>query len=265
MDEKRATQVAKAKTVGVLAAMSILLASCASAGASADSVATREEVAVEEEFMASVMPRDAVEVEEEEFGPQADENVVLQDNPIGADSPPSPEGAPNVHVIVENGNVYLRGTLPDEEMAEALLPMNGEFDDMGTVMNEFSIDSSVEVDSSEPAPIFINDTVLFDVGSAQINEVAYPLLAPSLALLENEPTAILKIVGHTDSVGDEAFNLALSQARVEAVREWMIASGAEPTRLTSIGMGETEPRADNETEDGRAQNRRVEFIVDGMG
>ena len=114
------------------------------------------------------------------------------------------------------------------------------------------------------APIFINDTVLFETGSAAINEDSYPLLAPGLALLENEPTATLKIVGHTDSVGDEAFNLALSQARVDAVREWMIASGVDPSRLIALGMGEAEPLADNETDDGRAQNRRVEFVVEGM-
>jgi len=63
--------------------------------------------------------------------------------------------------------------------------------------------------------------------------------------------------GHTDSVGDEAYNQKLSERRAQAVVDYLAAKGVAPGRVTAIGMGETKPRADNATEEGRAENRRV--------
>ncbi|MCX5673334.1 MAG: OmpA family protein [Planctomycetota bacterium] len=63
--------------------------------------------------------------------------------------------------------------------------------------------------------------------------------------------------GHTDSVGDEAYNQKLSERRAQAVVDFLYAQGVSPGRITAIGMGETKPRADNSTEEGRAENRRV--------
>ena len=63
--------------------------------------------------------------------------------------------------------------------------------------------------------------------------------------------------GHTDSVGDEAYNQKLSERRAQAVVDFLYAQGVSPGRITAIGMGETKPLADNSTEEGRAQNRRV--------
>jgi outer membrane protein OmpA-like peptidoglycan-associated protein/opacity protein-like surface antigen len=63
--------------------------------------------------------------------------------------------------------------------------------------------------------------------------------------------------GHTDSVGDEAYNQKLSERRAQAVVDFLHAQGVSPSRITAIGMGETKPIADNATEEGRAQNRRV--------
>ena len=63
--------------------------------------------------------------------------------------------------------------------------------------------------------------------------------------------------GHTDSVGDEAYNQKLSERRAQAVVDFLYAQGVSQGRITAIGMGETKPLADNATEEGRAQNRRV--------
>jgi len=63
--------------------------------------------------------------------------------------------------------------------------------------------------------------------------------------------------GHTDDVGDEAYNLKLSERRAQAVVDYLAAKGVASGRVTAIGMGETKPLADNSTEEGRAQNRRV--------
>jgi OOP family OmpA-OmpF porin len=63
--------------------------------------------------------------------------------------------------------------------------------------------------------------------------------------------------GHTDNVGDEAYNQKLSERRAQAVVDYLAAKGVASGRVTAIGMGETKPRADNATEEGRAENRRV--------
>jgi OOP family OmpA-OmpF porin len=69
----------------------------------------------------------------------------------------------------------------------------------------------------------------------------------------------IEIQRHTDSVGDDAFNLDLSQRRSSQVMKWFLDHGIDPSRLRALGYGETVPVADNETDAGRATNRRVEF------
>ena len=70
----------------------------------------------------------------------------------------------------------------------------------------------------------------------------------------------LKIIGHTDSDGDDAKNLLLSKKRANAVKLKLVSMGIKNTRLSTDGKGETQPVADNKTEAGKAENRRVEFV-----
>lgn len=79
-------------------------------------------------------------------------------------------------------------------------------------------------------------------------------------LKKYEETDIL-IEGHTDNVGAEDYNMELSEKRANAVKKYLIEKGVSPTRMTSIGYGEDQPLQDNETEDGRAHNRRVEVAI----
>ena len=72
------------------------------------------------------------------------------------------------------------------------------------------------------------------------------------------------ITGHTDNVGEEADNSALSLLRAEAVRDHLVSLGADPSKFQVSGAGETNPIADNRTDEGRAQNRRVEVAVAGV-
>jgi len=71
----------------------------------------------------------------------------------------------------------------------------------------------------------------------------------------------LIIEGHTDSKGSDAYNLKLSKQRAAAVRDYLIESGIVGTRIEATGLGESQPTASNATEEGRAENRRVEFKV----
>lgn len=74
----------------------------------------------------------------------------------------------------------------------------------------------------------------------------------------------VEIGGHTDNVGDDSSNQVLSDNRAKAVRDWLIENGIAADRLTHKGYGETEPIASNDTEEGRAQNRRTELKIIGL-
>jgi outer membrane protein OmpA-like peptidoglycan-associated protein len=79
--------------------------------------------------------------------------------------------------------------------------------------------------------------------------------------LQDASVASIKVVGHTDSVGSDEYNLDLSQKRASSVAGYLLGQGVAPNKVTSEGKGESEPVADNETEEGRAKNRRVELHV----
>ena len=74
---------------------------------------------------------------------------------------------------------------------------------------------------------------------------------------------VVEVGGHTDALGPEAFNQALSQRRADAVAAYLTASGVDAGRVNAIGYGESLPVADNGSDEGRAQNRRVEFTAQG--
>ena len=80
-------------------------------------------------------------------------------------------------------------------------------------------------------------------------------------LLQSEPDKQIRIEGHTDSTGNEEANLLISQQRADAVLEALVSLGVDADRVTSVGMGQDFPIASNDTEDGRAQNRRVDVIL----
>jgi outer membrane protein OmpA-like peptidoglycan-associated protein len=81
------------------------------------------------------------------------------------------------------------------------------------------------------------------------------------ALSKSDPDSKISVEGHTDSQGGEAYNLDLSQHRADAVRSFLVSSGVAPDRITATGYGLARPVADNASPEGRADNRRVELIV----
>ena len=82
--------------------------------------------------------------------------------------------------------------------------------------------------------------------------------------MKDNPSVTIRINGYTDNVGNGADNLKLSEDRAKAVVNYLISQGINAKRLTSQGFGESQPVADNSTEEGRALNRRTEFIVTGL-
>ena len=103
--------------------------------------------------------------------------------------------------------------------------------------------------------------ILFDSGSANLQPQSLGIVRQISQVLQQDESLTLLIVGHTDADGDEAANEALSLKRAEAVKETLVSVyGIDPGRLEAEGKGESEPVADNSTGDGKAKNRRVQFV-----
>jgi OOP family OmpA-OmpF porin len=99
--------------------------------------------------------------------------------------------------------------------------------------------------------------VLFDFDKAELRPESITELERVVKFMNDVPFATAKIDGHTDSVGSEAYNMALSDRRAKAVFDYLTSRGVDPARLKSQGFGETNPIATNDTAEGRQQNRRV--------
>lgn len=103
--------------------------------------------------------------------------------------------------------------------------------------------------------------VNFEVDKAVIPDANKPLLDNAVKIMQQVPNMKLMIIGHTDKTADAAYNMKLSQERAQAMKDYLVAQGADPSKLITKGMGETDPIADNATDQGRFRNRRIEFIV----
>jgi OOP family OmpA-OmpF porin len=106
-------------------------------------------------------------------------------------------------------------------------------------------------------------TILFASGSADISAEGRAALDAIASVLAADQRPALTVAGHTDDVGSIEDNQVLSEARARSVIEHLVANGVQRGRLNPIGFGESRPVASNESEEGRAANRRIEFIVEG--
>jgi outer membrane protein OmpA-like peptidoglycan-associated protein len=109
----------------------------------------------------------------------------------------------------------------------------------------------------------IVESVYFTLNKATIEVRSYPLLDNVAAVLKVHAELKIRVEGHTDSQGNDTYNLALSQRRSQAVLEYLVTKGIDRARLEAQGYGEAKPIADNRSRDGRAQNRRVVFTIVG--
>jgi hypothetical protein len=107
---------------------------------------------------------------------------------------------------------------------------------------------------------YVSHAIQFDAGSDQLRSDSMNVIREVAAALQKQPALKLRIEGHTDSTGDAAKNLDLSKRRAESVKGALVRLGISADRLTTEGFGQTRPMAPNDTPQGRAENRRVEFV-----
>lgn len=119
----------------------------------------------------------------------------------------------------------------------------------------------LEAEETERGMVVTLGDVLFDTSSAQLRGNASQDLDKLVSFLNEYPDRGLLVEGHTDNVGTEAFNLGLSRQRAESVTNYLTQRGISPQRLSVSGLGLERPIANNDTAQGRQQNRRVEIVI----
>jgi outer membrane protein OmpA-like peptidoglycan-associated protein len=116
----------------------------------------------------------------------------------------------------------------------------------------------------EPRPTIKQRIVMrgvnFAFNSAELEAAAVPVLDQAAEILKANPGVFVSVEGYTDSIGSEEYNQALSVRRAESVYRYLVNRGVDPERCQVKGFGESNPVASNDTETGRAQNRRVELV-----
>jgi outer membrane protein OmpA-like peptidoglycan-associated protein len=119
----------------------------------------------------------------------------------------------------------------------------------------------------ELAPIEAGQTIrlnniFFEFSKSDLKSESFAELDRLVSMMQTSSAMEVQVSGHTDNVGSDAQNKLLSEARARAVKEYFVKKGIETKRLKTIGYGRTKPVATNDTEEGRQQNRRVEFTIE---
>ncbi|WP_175673041.1 OmpA family protein [Burkholderia ambifaria] len=137
--------------------------------------------------------------------------------------------------------------------------------DMANTLNPtYTIKNGLRVSASEQGLLdqtLANRTIEFETGSATLTPQGRQILDQMAAALSKLQNRTVDIIGHTDNSGNRTSNIALSQARADAVKGYLITKSIPPQQMTTTGVGPDQPIAPNDTAEGRARNRRIEFRV----
>ena len=121
--------------------------------------------------------------------------------------------------------------------------------------------ASLKAQQTERGIVLTIGDVLFATGKADLSPDANQSVAKLAEFLKKSPNRNVLIEGHTDSVGKDDYNLALSQKRADSVKARLVGDGIAPARITTVGYGKKFPVASNDTKAGKAQNRRVDVVI----
>ena len=179
-------------------------------------------------------------------------------------------------VSEDDGTIVIAGTVPDALAAASVGAVARSVEGTQRVDNRVTIeggavDAAVAATTTAPAVVAggggiaeqLADVgvVTFETGSTSITPEGSITIDAAAALINRVPGLAIEVHGHTDNEGDETANQVLSQARAEAVVSALAQRGVDTTRISAIGFGSSNPIAPNITDEGRATNRRIEFLA----
>ncbi len=134
--------------------------------------------------------------------------------------------------------------------------MDKQAEEMKKVLGDAEV-----IREGEGIVINFKEKVLFGFDQSELASGARNNLDKLSNVLKKYPETDIRILGHTDAKGTSAYNESLSERRAEAVDSYLRSKGIAPSRITTMGMGESDPIADNDSDEGRSLNRRVEFVI----
>ena len=185
-------------------------------------------------------------------------------------------GVGGVQIEISGDTVTLYGTVATtvdltvaEAVARSVVGLDMKID------NQLTAEDAIDGENAGPpaasstdlalqnrvSSVLARNSVIFESASSTIAADSIPALNSLAAELDLVPAVAVLIAGHTDSDGEEAANLALSQARADAVLAYLVSVGIDGSRLSALGYGELFPISDNVSQDGKALNRRIEVLV----
>ncbi|MGU7783871.1 OmpA family protein [Burkholderia sp. PU8-34] len=160
---------------------------------------------------------------------------------------------------IDGTQIEMKGEVHNEAQRQQLAS------DMANTLNPtYTIRNGLRVSASEQGLLdqtLANRTIEFETGSATLTPQGKLILDQMAAVLAKMPNRTVDLIGHTDNSGNRTSNVALSQARADAVKGYLITKGLPSQQMTTTGVGPDQPIAPNDTADGRARNRRIEFRV----
>ena len=167
-------------------------------------------------------------------------------------------------ITLDGTSLAVSGSIRSERALTAMKERVGEMDELGF---EVSYDLELPTLSDEARAcqeeanrrVEPGETVLFDFDSSEVHEDGKQLLDEVVEIAALCPDVDVQVSGHTDAMGDKDDNIDLSKQRADAVVAYLVSAGLDADRLTAVGLGFSQPVADNSTDEGRAQNRRIEF------
>lgn len=166
-----------------------------------------------------------------------------------------------VNVLADGRNVVLQGMVASEAIKAKAGTLALALPGVRSVDNQLVVGASTAAVQTKLNEILLNKKIEFQTGQDVILPVSTPVLEEALAVLKEAPQISVTVNGHTDSRGDPAANKDLSARRAKAVASWFQGRGIEAGRLASAGFGAEKPIDTNDTDAGRARNRRVEIIA----
>ncbi len=166
---------------------------------------------------------------------------------------------------ITNYSLYFAGQTPYLAKRNEITQSFSQYKQYERMLNIVANDENNIICQAKFKKLLDNSNIKFTSGKATLDKSSYPLLTKLANIASLCSQSIISIEGHTDNLGSEATNLKLSQQRARAVMNWLFQQGIAEQQLSAIGYGSQRPIADNDTEEGRAINRRIEFVVKAKG